>query len=165
MSRQKNLIKSVNSSVDENFKRSIRDVLNDVNLGASFRPMYKFSRTFGLMPFTLVADAKGNIRAQIRLFDILWFIVCIYLCLMMAFIYYQSIQLPKGQHASSVLAYGNAFLTILGLMYVITAIIMDMINRFKLIAILRMLNNFDNKVGARKPFQYQKKLSFFLFCN
>lgn len=145
MSRQENVIKFVNSSVDA---RPIRNVLNDVNPCASFLPMYRFSRTFGLMPFTLVADAKGNVRAQIRLFDILWFILCIYLCLMMAFVYYQNIQLPKGQHASSVLAYGNAFLTMLGLVYVITAVIMDMINRFKLIAILRMLNSFDNEVGA-----------------
>lgn len=127
--------------------QKIRMDSNEVNFSLSLRPIYQFSRIFGLMPFTIVLDAKNNFqKVHVRPFDVFRFVTAIFLCTVMAFIYYQHIEVPQGQNISSILVFGDATLFILGLIYVCFVIVMDMMNRFKLIAILKMLNNFDNEV-------------------
>lgn len=127
--------------------RNIQIKSNEINFALSLRPIYKFSRAFGLMPFTIVVDAKCNFKGtRVRTLDIIWFIISISLCLVMAIVYYQTIELTKGQNVSTILVFGDAMIVIVGLMYTCVIIIMDMINRNKLIAILKMLNNFDNEV-------------------
>lgn len=116
-----------------------------VNFAKSLRPIYIFCRAFGLMSFTIVLDENQNFKGtRVRPRDIVLCTIAISLCIMMAVVYYQTIEQPKGQ--SVVLVFGDALLIIAGLIYACTVIIMNMINRSKLIAILKSLNNFDNSV-------------------
>lgn len=127
--------------------RKIRIKSDEINFAKSLRPIYKFSRAFGLMPFTIVLDEKYNIKgARVRPLDIARCTVAISLCTVMAVIYYQYIELPKDQNVSIILIYGDAILIIVGLIYACTATVLDMINRYKISAILKSLNNFDNSV-------------------
>lgn len=147
MTQQENPTTAVATNANFINLRKIRMDSNEVNFALSLRPIYRFSRTFGLMPFTIILDAKGNFQnVRVRPFDIFWFVTVICLCILMALIYHQNIELPKDQNASLVLVYGDAALFISGLMYACFIITMDMINRFQLIAILKMLNSFDNDV-------------------
>lgn len=135
--------------------REIKVQSNEINFALSLRPIYKFSRAFGLMPFTIVVDGKCNFKeTRVRPLDIAWLIISISLCLMMAIVYYQTVELPKGQNVSTVLVFGDAMLIIVGLMYSCTIIIMDLINHCKIIAILKMFNSFDNEVFLSIEFQF-----------
>lgn len=129
----------------------------DIGFASSFLSIYKFSRLFGLMPFTVTFDAKGNVNhPHIKLFDILWLTLCLYSCMMMAFTYYENFKLPQAQKISSILVFGNAFLIIFGVLWVIIIIIMDLMNRFKLIALLKMFNSFDKEVSAFIAYEFSE---------
>lgn len=122
---------------------------NNVNFAYSFRPIYFFSRAFGLLPFSLIFDSKGDIeRARVSVFDGLWFKVSVSLYLLMAFICYQNIELSQDQKASPILIVGDASFLIFGLIYDAVSIVFDMINRNKLVDILKMLTAFDNEVKS-----------------
>lgn len=149
MNQQENptVFTAVSAFAESKFQRKKRFVSSEINFAMSLRPIYRFSRAFGLMPFTIVLDEKCNIeRARVRTLDILWCIIAIGSCIVMAVVYYKNIELPKGQNVSIILVFGDAMLVILGLIYACTVITLDMINRFKLIAILKSLNNFDTTV-------------------
>lgn len=146
MSRQENpsIFAAKTKSID---LREIKVKSNEINFALSLRPVYRFSRAFGLMPFTIILDEKLNFKeVRVRPLDVAWFIISIILCLVMAIVYYQTTELPTDQNVSSILVIGDAMLIIIGLFYTSSIIIMDMLNRFKIIGILKMLNNFDNKV-------------------
>lgn len=121
--------------------------LNEINFARSLRPIYQFSRAFGLMPYTITCDENINFKGvRVRPFDILWCIISISLCITMAVVYYQNIELTNDPNVSIVLQIGDAMLLGVVLIYACTIIILDMINRFKLIKILKSLNCFDNTV-------------------
>lgn len=148
MNQQENSTNSIAfASAEPKSLRKIRTKSMEINFAKSLRPIYKFSRAFGLMPFTIVLDEHFNFKeTRVRPLDILWCAISISLCVVMAVIYYRNIEIPKGQNVSIVLVFGDAMLVLLGLIYASTVIIMDMINRFKLIAILKSFNRFDNSV-------------------
>lgn len=120
---------------------------NNINFAYSFRPIYFFSRAFGLLPFSLIFDSNGDIqKARVSIFDGLWFKVSVSLYLLMAFICYQNIELLQDQNQSPILVIGDALFLIFGLIYDAVSIVFDMLNRNKLVDILKMLTAFDNEV-------------------
>lgn len=51
-----------------------------IDFAYSFRPIYYFSRVYGLMPFTITYNARGSINGlEVRLFDLLWFMAILVL--------------------------------------------------------------------------------------
>lgn len=130
--------------------KDLRDIPmkpKDISFAKTLRPVYKFSRAFGLMPFTITVDEHFNFKGvHVKPLDVLWCITSISLCIVSAIVYYRNIEIPKGENVSIVLEFGDSMLLIVGLIYACTVIIMDMINRGILISILKSLNNFDNSV-------------------
>lgn len=111
-----------------------------------FRPVYYFSRIFGYMPFTIIQDSNGTIqRPKLRTFDILWFILSIFLYILSTFMQFRNIQYTENR--SYVLIGGDFLLLKMSLIFSILNVVMDMCNRFKLVDILKNFNSFDEKVN------------------
>lgn len=119
------------------------------NFFYSFRPVYNFARTFGFMPFTIVCNSNGSIHGpNIRIFDILWFIIAITIYILSAIVVLQNTEhLEIGSRIeSAILKITDYLLLVLMLFFGAIIIGMDMFNRFKLVDILKSINTFDEEV-------------------
>lgn len=132
----------VQASTNERLKHTVSKTHN--NFEFSFQPIYYFSRSFGLMPFTVVYDSNGEAqRSKVRILDGFMFSVAICLCLTMAYYTCQGtnfLNLPYifvlvGQNIQTMNMISGAL--VIG---------MDMCNRFKIIDILNRFTTFDKQV-------------------
>lgn len=111
----------------------------------SYRPMYYFSRCFGLLPFSFVYDSNGEIQApRIRIFDAVWFVISIVIYVMLAIDSFRVVEIPKD--ASPIIFLSNTLLLVLGLSNGAIMIVVNMCVRFKFVAILKTITNFDKEV-------------------
>lgn len=114
----------------------------------SFKPIYYFSRVCGLMPFSIIYDSSHKIhKIKVCAFDVLWFVISIYLYLYVAFISYKEMTYPKSRNMpKNIMILGDSFILIFVLLFGAMNIIIDMCNRVKLSEILRMFTAFDEEV-------------------
>lgn len=132
----------VQNSVNE------KSVKSELNFAYSFRPIYYFSRVFGLMPFSVKYDSNGQPQMpRVGILDSLWFVTTICVYLSMAYISYQQMTLPQDPNAPKVLVFSEYLLQILGLVYGALIIGMDLCNRFKLVDVLKQLTTFDKEAS------------------
>lgn len=116
---------SHSAELDQSLKKNIP--LKKMTFSYSLRPIYYFSRIFGLLPFTIVYDTNGDVyEARVTCFDILWFIISVCLYLLLALFSYTNIQLPEGPNVSPILVLGDYVLLITGLLYGAIIIVFDM---------------------------------------
>lgn len=117
---------------------------------SSLRPMYSFSRCFGLLPYSIVINSNGDIQGtKLGAFNLLWFIISVCFYLILAYVCYRdigSVQHFRNRSESYAVVLGDYLILIQGLIYCALVIIFDMINRFKLISILKDFADFDNEV-------------------
>lgn len=112
----------------------------------SYRPMYYFSRFFGLLPFSFVYDSNGHIQApRIRIADGVWFVFTVVFYIVLAINSCQGIQIPKD--AVPLIFYSNTLLLTVGLFNGATMIVVNMCVRFKFVAILKTITNFDKEAS------------------
>lgn len=119
------------------------------NFFYSFRPIYYFARTFGFMPFTLVFNSNGSIQGpNVRIFDILWFIIAIAIYILSAIVVLQNTELAEiGSNIESAILKNTDFvLLVFMLFFGALIIVMDMYNRFKIFTIIKSINTFDEEV-------------------
>lgn len=136
--------------------------LEKFNFFYSFRPVYYFSRTFGFLPFSIVYDSNGSIQIpKIRVFDSLWFTIAMSVYILSAVIVLQNTESPEdGSNIESVILKITDYILLVSMLFFGAVIIgMDMINRFKLVEILKDINTFDEEVGKRD----EKKLTTLIF--
>lgn len=117
-----------------------------INYVYSLQPIYLFLRTFGLLPFSIVRDINGELHARVRVFDIIWFVISICIYIFMAVFCWRAEDHYDTPNKSDTLFFVDAVLLTSFLITNILAIILDMYNRSKLIAILNWLTQFDNEV-------------------
>lgn len=119
-----------------------------IDFAYSFRPIYYFSRVYGLMPFTITYNARGSINGlEIRLFDLLWFMAILVLNVTITLmISKDSLYLQDLKVLSNILNGGEYFLEIYCMIFNLLLIGMDMWMRTKLIEILRGITTFDDEV-------------------
>lgn len=120
------------------------------NFVYSFLPIYYFSRFFGLMPYTIIYDSRGEIQTQqIRTIDGVWFTVSICIYVLAALSNYQTVKLPDEMTEVPFALYiGHYTLLIEGLLVCAIAIGFDMNNRYKLVVILNAFIEFDKEVSG-----------------
>lgn len=148
---------------------SNEDRWRKIDFAYAFLPIYYFSRMFGLMPFTLNYNSRGEIQApQVRRFDAIWFGVSISIYLMAAVTNFLSVALPKEMTTISfALYFGHNVLFIQSLLVGAISIGLDLFNRYKLVAILKAFIAFDKEViGAelliRNNFPYSLAFQYFV---
>lgn len=137
------------SSVNTQHEMEENEVHSEkVSFTQSLRPIYYFSRMFGLMPFSIVHDSNGEAqKPRISKLDGIWFTVAIGSYLAMAYIAYKNIA-PKKSTSYMLILVDN-FVYFSEIFLGILIIGFEMCNRFKLINILREFTTFDTEV--RKP--------------
>lgn len=115
------------------------------------RPVYFISRTVGLWPFSIVSSSSSSRiihKAQIRAFDIIWLIISIGIFIAAIFIYIEQSYVDfQDDRVSTVYVFGFYIFEMIGLIFGIFAIVIDLFNRNNLIEILQQFSDFDNQVG------------------
>lgn len=114
-----------------------------------FQPAYNFSRIFGLTPFSIVCDAKGEVQKfKVRVFDAVWFLISMGIYSAIAFLVYQSIEIAQDSDGISILMVGDDLLLLANLISVLLIIGVEMCNRFQMVNILWNFTDFDAKVRS-----------------
>lgn len=142
-------IKVVRQSVDDRLKIIVEDA-NKLNFAYSFRPIYYFSRTVGLMPFSIAYDSNGNAQEpRVKRLDALWFVVSISCYIFVAWSTYRIYYLAILQSPYTILVLNMCdYLLLIGeLIFAVVMIAMDMWNRFNLVDILKKIQYFDKKAS------------------
>lgn len=112
-----------------------------------FQPIYYFSRSIGLYPFTLVYNSNGSIKgARVHLFDSFWFLISIGLFLIALFFTYERVMHIHALNLN--LSDMMYFLSqIPPLLFGSVGIVLNTLNRNKLTNILEKFIIFDNEVS------------------
>lgn len=115
-----------------------------------FRPIYCFSRVFGLMPFSITHVSNVDIQEpRVSDLDWLWFMISTLTYSSLAFLNYQSMKLLYDPSVNlSVLVLGDKLLLVTVLICGVLIMVINMCNRFKLVNILNNFTAFDNEVGS-----------------
>lgn len=122
--------------------------IKKINFSYGIRPMYYFSRTVGLWPFSIISNSNGMIRrAQIGVCDIMWFLISICLFIWAIFIFFDQTYL-RDKRFGSVTLVGFLVFQTMSLGFGMFAIILDLFNRNKLIGILQQFTKFDKQVSC-----------------
>lgn len=125
------------------------------NFSCSVRPIYYFSRAFGLCPFTLVYDSNGDIQeARVTTLDIIWFLISTILYLFMAFFCYANMHRPQDTGESQILLIGDYAHLIFGLINGAIMVSLDMFNRHKFIDFIKKIITFDKEVCKLFTFRF-----------
>ena len=122
-------------------------LLENLNFCFTVKPIQFYSHIFGLVPFHIVRGGNGDRREpRVGLFDFLWFVIsiCIYLWLGVAYV--QTLEMPQNP-SRIMLVLGDAILISAGVCFGSIIVLMDMINRFRIVEILNKFTLFDKKVS------------------
>lgn len=139
----------VDNSIESSMALKRRDEMKCTNFGSIFRPLYYLSRVWGLAPFSIVTNPNGEVqKAKIRLYDVLWFLIAIYVHL-----FFMNSVLNKFKTAKEkikrdtwILLVSARAMEVFTFAHGILTIVMNICNRFKLISIVRMFIRFDREV-------------------
>lgn len=122
--------------------------VKDLNFADSFRPLYCYSRIFGLMPFSIVSDSNGEPQVpRVGVFNILWFIISIFLYLSMAYYSYIDMHVPRDSSFPYAFILAGFIMQIFRLIFGALMIVIDMCKRYKLVDILKNFNIFNKEVS------------------
>lgn len=138
----------------------------EYNFAYCFRPFYYVSRIFGYMPYSIIFDSNDAIyRPAIRVFDILWFIIAIFVYSSMIIINY--VQTSNISFTSSkVLICSSQLILFLSIVFGLLVILIDILNRFKFVDILNKFIRIDEKVRPFVQFfDFAFRLSYFSILN
>lgn len=117
------------------------------NFEYAIRPIYYFSRLSGLWPFSIVRDSNGKIqRARIGFFDILWPILLICLHLKLSLEYYEDFRATVKNHVIRIRFVVFCILDMTSFLFITIEIVLNGINRNKLVDILGKFDTFGNEV-------------------
>lgn len=140
---------STQSKTDDpsnNFKKNAQ--FRDINFEYSVRPIYYFARAFGLMPFSVIRNSNGEIqKPHVGVINLLLFVVSICWYLILAYTSYRNVTfLLYNPDTSFILVLGDYLLLIVGLICTTFFILMDMVNRTRLVDFLKKVTIFDQMV-------------------
>lgn len=120
-----------------------------MNFGSVFRPLYFLSRIFGFASFSISTKSKGEIQnPKIYFYDGLWFLTVILMYLVFAYDTLNTFRTSKQflNQKTWVMVVCARLTEVLSFIHGILAIIMNVVNRFKLMNMVKMYNRFDKEV-------------------
>lgn len=137
-------------------------LLDEKDFAYSFRPIYYFTRIFGLMPFSLVRDKNTKAqRPRVSILDGFWFIISI--CIYLWGAYVSTVHIM--QFGAIIVSKANFVVRIFGLIFGAFLIVVNMLNRFKLVNIFNDFAIFDKEVGRNCEFPTATRLCIGLVIN
>lgn len=142
---------SKTDDLTNNLKKNAQ--FRNINFEYSIRPIYYFARAFGLLPFSVIRNSNGEIqKPHVGVINLLLFVISICWYLILAYSCYLNVTfLLYNPKTSFILVFGDYLLLIVGLISTTLFIVMDMVNRTRLVDVLKRLTVFDQKVckGAK----------------
>lgn len=145
---------TVRSPIDAQFSNVPRkNTSRQIDFWDSFKPIYYFSRCFGLMPFSIRCDSNGEIQEpKVNRIDGLWFLFTIAVFFSSSYISHQYISGLNSNTPLNVSNILNCFHLTLTLIFGALMIAMDMCNRFKLVKLWKNYTIFDEEVRIFSTF-------------
>lgn len=121
--------------------------LRKFNFENVFRPVLQFLHIAGLWPFSIKHYSNGKIRrARVGFFDIAWSILILCFDLVIVFSTFKKLKSGRAKDENRIrFVVYNAF-KMTFLLFGAFGILLDVINRNKLVDILQKFNTFDNEV-------------------
>lgn len=120
-----------------------------LNFEHGFRPIYHFSWAVGLWPFSIRHNSRGTIQnARISRLDGVWFLIS--MCFHLSAIFYcykNMVDLEDSNKTILTFSILYNLFQIKSLLIGAVGIILDMVNRHRLVNILGKFITFDNEVG------------------
>lgn len=116
----------------------------------SFRPLFIYSRCFGMMPFSIQTNLFGEVqRVKVTLFDVAWLCMSIAMYLgLIAFVAFGSdADSVSDSRNSHILVLGDRLLFVYGILMCIVSCIMDLINRNRILWNIQRFEAFDKEVN------------------
>lgn len=135
--------------VFENFSLNRRQSQKNCHYYTSIRPIIILSRCFGLNSFSFKTNAFDQIdRTDLSIFDVFCFVVAITLYTSSALALIASIQLGLQPEYQSIylLLLGDQLLLAFQLIVCTISVIMDMMNRDRILATIQQFEEFDKEV-------------------
>lgn len=113
----------------------------------SIRPLVIVSRCYGLLPFSFETNVYGEVhRTKVTIFDSIWFIVAIAMYFSCAFVVSMQIRLAPEYKSMIILLLAEQLLLVFGLVMCVVGIIMDMLNRDRILRNVQRFQSFDTEV-------------------
>lgn len=113
----------------------------------SVRPIVVVSRCYGLNPFSYETNVYGEVhRIKITFSDSVWFIVAVGMYLSVAIILSTQTHFPAEFKSVFLLVLGDRMLAVHGLVMCAVSIIMDMMNRDRILQNVQRFQAFDTEV-------------------
>lgn len=117
------------------------------NLFDSIKSLRFVARIYGLLSFSINCTTNGEIKnCELRVFDILYAMMHIVMCLassLLTFVYFNGPQDIWGM----ILLSGMEFLLISAVLLGSVSIVLDMLNRNRIIEMLQKIQQFDKQVN------------------
>lgn len=112
-----------------------------------FKPVYYFSRAFGLLPFSIRRDANGEVQEPtVNKIDGVWFLFTIVVFLTASQFSHRYISAFNSSSQMYVSVLLDNFRLVLSLIFGAVMIALDMLNRFKLVKLWKLFIIFDKEV-------------------
>lgn len=124
----------------------------------SIQPVYSISRIFGLLPFTVRYSSNGYMdKAKVRFFDIIWFIFMIIVNLSLTYQMRIKLQLMI-ENDTSILFASARMIILLNFVKVAVSSVLDMLNRNRLVKMLKDFLKFDKSVRKNGKLSIEDKI-------
>lgn len=134
-----------------------------MNFYHCIKPLCSISRVFGLLPFTIDLDPNGNIkRARVSVSNACWFI-CFIAATVVAFYFVETATVQQADLESSVLFVSEQLFWFSGIFMLFLSMILDMLNRNRLVKILQDFIAFDESVRKKTLHSIQHSWKMILF--
>lgn len=114
-----------------------------------FKPVYYFSRAFGLLPFSIRRNSNGDIQEpKVNRLDGLWFLLTIVVFLSASYFVHQYISAFNSKTGTYVAIILDDLHVVLSLAFGALMIAMDMCNRLKIVELWKHFISFDKEVST-----------------
>lgn len=122
------------------------EISKSSNISDCIKTAHKAARIFGLLPYTINYSPHGEIvSSSIRCTDIVWFVISLTICILFA-IFGSSSLTPTSDIRTTVLLLGGRIILICNVLLAVVSIILDSLNRNRLINLLKEISEFDKSV-------------------
>lgn len=116
------------------------------NISESVKIAYRAARIYGLLPYTINYNSNGEIDScSVRAFDILWFIITVTTSVTFSVFGFFALT-PTADIRTTVLLLGGRIILIGSVLLTAISIVLDELNRHRIVDMLKTITFFDKEV-------------------
>lgn len=121
--------------------------LKKFNVEHVLRPVYYYSRFSAQWPFSIIYDSNAKVqRARVGFFEMLWPILMICFTIGLAFTAYDQLKSGLEEHVIPIRTVVGEIFGMCTPLFVAIEIVLNLMNRKKLVDVLETFKTFDNEV-------------------